>query len=70
MHLLCTCFRLSEKLTAYIHRHAYQHLPACYQNEYGIQTVSNEIGYYQAEFKPDSEAGQQKLAAGLLFLMV
>jgi len=42
----------------------------CYANEYGIPTVSNTIGYYQEEFKPDSPAGRQQIKDGLPFLMV
>lgn len=61
---------LPEKLAACIHGHAHQHLPVRYANEYGIPTVSNTIGYYQEEFKPDSPAGQQQIKDGLPFLMV
>lgn len=61
---------LPEKLAACIHGHAHQHLPVHYANEYGIPTVSNTIGYYQEEFKPDSPAGQQQIKDGLPFLMV
>ena len=60
---------LPEKLAVCIHGHAHQHLPVHYANEYGILTVSNTIGYYQEEFKPDSPAGQQQIKDGLPFLM-
>lgn len=61
---------LPEKITACIHGHAHQHLPVRYANEYGIPTVSNTIGYYLEEFRPDSPAGRQQIQDGLPFLMV
>ena len=57
---------VAQRMNGYAH----QHLPVYYANEYGIPTVSNTIGYYQEEFKPDSPAGQQQIKDGLPFLMV